>query len=178
MTDPILAHLKAQASAAEARFQEAEEACRQAAAQRDRLLTALQVVEEFVSSTNGGAPPITESPLRPDLRRSREPIDVAGLNRVLSAEPEPPPPPSPRLTIEQWAVTELERAGRFLKTEELTERLLRAGFTFAGTSRAYDVVYSGVFHAIKKKSGSRIVRQNAAWGLREWLPSVESQGGG
>lgn len=154
MDEPILSELRTQANAAEERFREAEEAYRNAAAQRDRLLMALQVVEELMDSRKK----VTAPPAAP--------VQVATPAAKITRNA--PAAPNPRRTIEDWAVSVLEKAGAFLSTEDLTENMLKAGFTYTGGSRAYDVVYSGLYHAQKKKSGSRIVNKNAMWGLKEW----------
>jgi hypothetical protein len=71
------------------------------------------------------------------------------------------------LTVVDLAIQELEGAGTFLSTSDLTDRMVLSGYKPRGTTKPRDAVYATLFHAAKKE-GSRLVKAGATFGLRDW----------
>jgi len=127
--------------------------------ERQRLNTAYQVLEEMIRAKEAKAPPAQEAPAAP--------------------APVPPPPPAQRtvwppvkkreVTVEDRAVHELEKARRFLTTNELVDAMVQSGYNVGKKNpvKVYDSVYGSLDHA-RKKANARIVRENGSWGLLEW----------
>jgi HB1/ASXL restriction endonuclease-like protein with HTH domain len=98
--------------------------------------------------------------------------------------PPPAPPPAaptsaPRpstpgkgLTVEQMAIRELEKAGTFLGTRDLAERMAANGYRPKGNGKLPETVYATLIHP-SKRPGNRLIKVGATWGLREWNPQQD-----
>jgi len=156
----ILAELKAKIAVAEADLHRAEEQVKKSREQWERLQTAHQVLEEMLGGEEHQVtktlPPAAPKPA-PRFGRG------AGL-------PIPPPPKFPprEPTVEERAIEELKKVGAFLSTQDLVQRMQASGYKSESKGKVYDTVYGTLDHA-RKKENTRLVRQDAKWGLREWL---------
>jgi HB1/ASXL restriction endonuclease-like protein with HTH domain len=83
-----------------------------------------------------------------------------------------PAVPAHGLTIEDLAIRVLERAGEFLSTADLAERMLADGYKPTAKGKVTNTVYATLLAKVKH-GDTRIVKVHAKWGLREWLHAGE-----
>ena len=70
------------------------------------------------------------------------------------------------LTVTARAIRELEKAGEFLSTQELLDKMLASGYKPQAKGSVYDAVY-GTLDAVRRRNGP-IVRDSGKWGLLDW----------
>jgi hypothetical protein len=155
--------IKAQKAAAEAEVREAEEFVKRALERQERLRTAVQVFEEMILAKERQAsePTVADQPTRPVLVAPKASTARGSAKRHKAKSK------AKTLTTEDRAVQALEAAGQMLSTRELLDSMMANGYKPNTKARPYDAVFGVLSHTIKKDH-SRLYKDNAKWGLKEW----------